>query len=683
MNMEKFFYPESIAVIGVSDSPSNLGRTIVENLERFRYSGRVYGVGRTEKEVAGKRVYRSIEDLPATPDLAVFLIPARAVPESLERCGKRGVRHAVIETGGFSELGGEGTRLTRDIVRIALEWNITFMGPNCVGIINMENGVCLPFVPFALEEVVKGANSFVSQSGGLIHELIRRTSVENVGLCKMASIGNKLRLDENDVVEFFIDDTSTHNIGIYLESVADGRRLMELASRTTKPLIVLKGNTNPASRNIAQFHTAALLGDDAVATAAFRQAGLHRVSSLEEMVECFKIFSLPLMKGPNLFAISRSGGQSVVFADQAHRYGFLLPEVPRSVVEQVKKEVKAGVIRSTNPLDMGDVFNDLFYLDVVEMALREANIDGVAFFYDYPYSDIDLPYAILKGSERLSHLYQKPVLLCMTPDKTDWFKLKYSRPFPFFNEPERAFSALRRSLDHHLRTSKTRKGAVWGVARPVTEPADSRQGLATAAEAFSLLQAYGVPVAKYALVRTFQEAREAVQEIGYPVALKKAEPIILHKTEAGAVRLGIGNDEELKEAFDAVPADLYLLQKMAPPGVETIVGGKRDPEFGPVVVFGLGGIFVETLKDITVRVAPIDEETSREMTEEIRGAPLLRGARGTSRSDVQSLAAALTNVSRLLADHPEIVSLDINPLRVLPEGAGCQALDVKIEMTKP
>jgi acetyltransferase len=698
-DIEKIFSPDSVVICGVSDGPANLGREIVKNLNRFAYPGRVYGLGRIAMEIEGRRVYADLKDLPEIPELAVILVPAGAVVGLLDACGRVGIRRVVIETGGFSEFGAERKGMEDEIRRVAAERDMTCMGPNCIGVINMETGLCLPFVGFSPAEIVKGANSFVSQSGGLVHELTRRCLAENVGVSKLTSIGNKLMADENDILDFLIRDPETGVIGIYLEDVKNGRRLIDLASSTEKPVIVLKGNTSPMSMEVASFHTAALLGDEGVLQAALQQAGIQRVASLREMVDCFKIFSLPPMKGPNLVVMSRSGGQAVTLADEAYRQGFTLPALPPAFAGRIREEAKAGVIRNTNPLDLGDVFNDLFYLEVAEMALKEPTVDGLLFFYDYPF-DKPGAFDIIAGVERLSHAYEKPVVLCMVPDRTDWFALKYFSSFPWFSEPEHAVSALRRSLAHYRK--KTEAPAKRVAALPVEgalSPDNERSELsgearravpgegalspnnciASTAETLSLMRAYGVPVVRHELVRNRAEGIEAAHRIGYPVVLKSAEPFILHKTEAGAVRLRIGCDEELGKAFDAVEAEVYLLQAMACDGVETIIGAKRDPEFGPVIMFGLGGIFVEVLKDVTVRVAPIEEADARAMIGEIKGAALLAGARGTKPADREALVRTLVGVSKLLVDHAEILSLDINPFRVFAEGEGGAALDVKIE----
>ena len=433
-DIEKMFFPESVVICGVSDSSANLGKEIVKNLKRFAFPGRVYGLGRKAMEIEGKRIYADLKDIPEIPELAVILVPAGEVVGLLGACGRIGIRRVVIETGGFSEFGAERKGMEDEIRRVAREKDMTCMGPNCVGVVNMENGLCLPFFAFNPAEIVRGANSFISQSGGLVHEMTRRCLAENVGLSKLTSIGNKLMVDANDILDFLIKDPETGVIGLYLEDAKNGRRLVELASGTEKPVIVFKGNTSPMSMEVASFHTAALLGDEGVLHAALHQAGIHRVASLQEMVDCFKIFSLPLMKGPNLVAMSRSGGQAVTLADEAYRHGFTLPGLPPALAGRIQEETKAGVIRNTNPLDLGTVFNDLFFLEVAETALKEPTVDGLVFFYDYPY-DKPGTYDIIAGLERLSHAYEKPVVLCMVPDKVDWFALKYFSSFPWFSEP--------------------------------------------------------------------------------------------------------------------------------------------------------------------------------------------------------------------------------------------------------
>lgn len=683
MEMEKFFFPQSLVIFGVSEAPTNLSSEILKNVNRFSFKGRVYGLGRKEMEIEGIKVYSDIDLLPEVPDLAVLLIPATAVTDAVEVCGRKGIRHVVIESGGFAEFGNERKDIEEEIRWIAQRWDITCMGPNCIGVINVENGLCLPFVPFAPEEMRKGKNSFISQSGGLIHEMVRRCLAENAGLSKLVSIGNKMTLDENDLLQYFIEDPETGTIGMYLEDVKDGRRLMDLALGTKKPIIVLKGNSSPTGREIASFHTAALVGDNGAMEAAFKQAGIHQVMTPQEMVETFNIFDLPPMKGPNLGVVSRSGGQCVLLADQVHRHGFSLAKVSSDVFDFIEDRSKLEVIKRTNPIDIGDIFDPDFYPELIEAVLKQKSVDGVVFFFDYKLND-SIVCEMPKNMEKLCRRFEKPVVLCMVPDKKNWIRARYESSFPFFTEPERAFCALRRSLEHSLKKNAAGGRAVsfcgmktWPRGMEMDVQRSSR--IASMEESLALMAAYNLPVPESKIVRNAEEGAKAAREMGYPVVLKQLQPFILHKTEVGAVKVGISDEVELKRAFEKMDAKLYLVQKMVPEGIETIVGGKRDSQFGEVVMFGLGGVFVEVLKDIVIRVAPIDEAVALEMIEGIKGAPLLKGARGNEPADVASIAKILVDVSRMMVEHPEILDLDINPLRVFAQGTGSLALDVKME----
>jgi acyl-CoA synthetase (NDP forming) len=448
--MQKLFYPENILVVGVSNTPANLGKNIVENLERFHFKGPIYLVGKQGGNLNGRRIYTRIEEIDACLDMAVFLIPAVYIPEALELCGKKGIYYAVIESGGFSEFADENRRLESNILKIARKQNIRLVGPNCISIINLENGLVLPFVPLDQKRIQSGAISFVAQSGGMVNYGIRLSSCENIGFTKLVSMGNKLDLNENDYLEFLISDPATKTIGLYLESVSNGRRLMDLARSTKKPVIVLKSNTNKASNEIARFHTAALAGNDEVASYALSQAAIHRVFTLQELMNTFKIFNLPLIKGANLAIISRSGGSAVMAADAAQRYGFKIIPFSKNFLSHVRQGARAGVIRMTNPLDLGDVFDLDFYRDVLERALKEKNMDGVLFSHSYlPHIDESTTKNLIRSAKELSIRYKKPVALCLISDSYEWFKMKKITDFPIFTEPDDALKALAFSLAHY------------------------------------------------------------------------------------------------------------------------------------------------------------------------------------------------------------------------------------------
>jgi len=456
---------------------------------------------------------------------------------------------------------------------------------------------------------------------------------------------------------------------------------MQLARSTEKPLVVLKANTNPVSHHAARFHTAALAGDDEVVTAAFRQAGIHRVQNLSEMMTSFKVFSLPVIRGPRLAVLGRSGGQAVLLADAVHRYGFELAALSDDFYSHVRQHIRAGVIRMSNPLDMGDIFDIDAYAGIVEKALAEDGVDGVVFSHAYVASlEVAPSKRLLEASLSLSHRYGKPVIPCIIPDKHTWFSVREEAGAFLFEDVDMAMKALSRSLWHH-RFHSAGKAQAPKAARRTRGKAALAKGFMGPDEAFALLGSYGVPHADAAVVLTADEAARAARRLRYPVALKTADPGVLHKTERGGVALGIRSEAELRKAFKAMKAGRCLIQKMAPEGTEVIIGARRDSEFGHVVLFGLGGIFVELLKDTAMRVAPLTAKEAESMVRDIRSAGVLNGFRGRGPLDVKALGRCIAGVSKLLADHPEIAGIDINPLILYGKAQGCLAVDAKIEVS--
>jgi len=679
--LRRLFYPERVLIYGVSDSPSNLAKYTAMNLQTFHFPGTFDLVGKDGGTWLGRPIHRDIAQIDGTPDLAVLLIPARSVPQVLEDCGKKGVSFAVVQAAGFSEYDEEKSGLEDEIRDVIHRYGIRLMGPNCIGTVNLDNGLLLPFFPVEPEAVQKGPASIVAQSGGIVMDSMRLLALENIGMNKVLSIGNKLDLNECDYLSFFMDDPETRMVGLYLENVSDGRRLMEIARTARKPVVVLKANRTPASREIARFHTTALAGDDDVADAAFRQAGMHRVDTLGEMMEVFKAFLLPPMAGGRVGVLCRSGGQGVILADAVHRAGFRLAKYSDAVYDTIRRETRAGVIRMTNPLDLGDIFDFRFYFTVLEKALQEPGVDGVVFGQTYLHSaQIPETQDLIRAALELSERYRKPIIIYLIASRKFHFPLKETCAMPLFSDADQALSALAVSHRFHLRQQvldRQPAGTVFHslpAAGPGGQPVMLPPG-----EAFGMLASYGVPHAPCAVAGSRSEALEAAGRLGYPVALKTADPEVLHKTETGAVRLNLPDGEALAEALDRMGEGPWLVQKMMPPGREVIVGGRQDREFGPLVIFGLGGILTEVLRDAALRVAPLTEEEAGALIGEIRGAALLKGFRGEEPSDEEALRRLVSAVSRLLAEHPEIRNLDMNPVLVYGRGGGCSAVDVKIQ----
>ena len=679
--MKKFFYPESIAVFGVSGSRTNLARIIVENLGRFNFKGHVYPVGTSEGVVAGKKILKNIEEVDNVPDLAVVLVPARYAPETLEACGKKGIKNVILESGGFSELDDDRFFLEKKVCSIAEQYGIRLIGPNCFGIINLEEGVVLPFFIINPLYMKKGSASLISQSGGVFYDTCMLCSIENVGLRKLVSIGNKLMTDENDIFEYMQSDDGAHVIGLYLENFSDGRRFMGLVGASDKPVVVLKANRSTSSGQIARFHTTALAGDDDVAESALRQAGAVRVTNFQEMVDCFKIFSLPILRGKRLALISRSGGHGVLSADAAYRYGFEFAGFSEDFFKAIKDK-KLNVIAATNPLDIGDVYDLNEYVPILEMALREEGVDGVVFVVTYSSeSDGSKVRDFIRYASEITPGYGKPVALCVVTNREEWFAIKEAADFPVFTDVDQAMRSLSWSYGHFMAKEK-KPGVISAMAplRTFKRAIDTGSGkrLLEPEECFALLSGYGLPIADYEVVHDRGEVVRSAGRLGYPVALKAGSGM-LHKSEAMAVFTGIVNAEGLSRALGIMDASSYLVQKMAPEGHEIVIGGRFDREFGPVVVCGLGGIYVEIIADRSIRVAPVDDETAGMMIEELKGSAILKGARGRKPADIGALKDVIVRVSRLLAEQPDIMNIDINPVIVHEEGKGCTIVDAKIE----
>jgi acetyltransferase len=694
--MRGFFYPESVAVIGVSPSPTNLGRAIVYHLVEFRYTGRIYLVGPKGGSFLGHRIYRSVHDIPAAVDLAAILTPAQTLPDLIRACGEKGVRRLVIESAGFRELGEERHALEAEVIATARRFGIRFLGPNCIGVMNKGNGLALPFVPFR-NTFHLGPCSIVSQSGGVGGALLNSLAAEELGFSKFASVGNKLDTDENDLLEYLLEDESTRIIFLYLEGIADGRRLMELASRATKPILVHKSNTSAASAQIARSHTASLSVSDEVASAAFRQSGIQRVTDMRSTMDAIRAFNLQPMRGNRLAVVSRSGGHAVVAADAATRHGFHLQPFPEGYLRMVESRLRARVIRLGNPMDLGDLFDfDLFH-QIVSDTLRRPDIDGVLMVHNYNAVFFEEGSRVLvQAVRRTSTEFQKPVALCLITTEDELRANRRANPgFPLFTEPEEATRALARSREFCGRRPSRLERSTTSIAesekvRALLAAARARKApQLTLDEAFSVLSAAGVPVSAWAVASSAGEASARAAEIGFPVALKVVSEPFVHKSDVGGVLLNLGSVKEVEEGYERLAALIratsptaaeqsVLIQKMVAHGLEIFVGGKQDPTFGPVVLVGLGGVYVEVLGDVALRVAPVTQREARGMLDEIRGGRLLGGSRGEPPADREGLVAIIQRISQLLYDLPEIRELDVNPLKVLSAGNGCMAVDGRI-----
>jgi acetyltransferase len=552
---------------------------------------------------------------------------------------------------------------------------------------NIHNGFVVPFGKLKRGPVSKGKISILSQSGGVLLAYANLLTSANVGLSKIVSMGNKLDLNEIDYLKYLIEDPQTEIIGIYLEGLEKGRELMDIARSTSKPIILHKANTGESSRHIAKLHTAALANDDRVVEAALRQADIIRTKDFRSFVNAVKILSLPPIKGKNLVIISRSGGIGVVAADSAERHGFHLLPPDKTLQERFHSFFRAKVIQPTNPLDLGDLFNFDLYTNILQQVLKFPMVDGILFMHGATAEEKEPSRRFIQAVKDLSIQYQKPVALQYNTDEEELAYIKRALDYPIFAEPEDALMALAVSRDHYRKLNILKeKPTFFSVNRDRVEhllqKARKEERDLLLPEAFEVLEAYGIPVADYQVVREKEDLKKSMKNIQGPVALKVISPRISHKSDVGGVQLNLTQPSEVEEAFEKIKkldpenSSGVLVQKMVLDGKEIILGAKRDPSFGPVVLFGLGGIYVEILKETSLRVAPINRSEAEEMISELKATQILKGVRGERPLDIEALVENLLKLSQLMMDFPDIEGIDINPVKVLEKGA--VALDARI-----
>ncbi|HNR12149.1 MAG TPA: acetate--CoA ligase family protein, partial [Thermodesulfobacteriota bacterium] len=572
------------------------------------------------------------------------------------------------------------------------------VGPNGFTIANRASGLCLPFVP--IYPPLLGDISIVSQSGGLGITIWNQLMDENLGMAKFASVGNKLDLDEVDFLEYFGTDAETRIVLMYLENVKRGRELVEVASRVKKPVVVLKANTTPAGNSAAMSHTAALSNDDEVIDTAFEKAGIIRVRHLNDLITIAKAFKLPPLKGNRVMVMSPAGGFAVSTADLCVEEDFTFADPGPAFYQGLQQYSKAGVIRFSNPLDMGDIYDPTFSAHIFSSVMHNEAVDGAFYVSHIPHmpTEDDIFSRMLRSDlskETWGAILSsgKPVGICFYGLAETINRMKQRVNFPVFTSPETMIHALARQREYHARLA----AGVRTAARPGDIKRSDAEEWITAHqgtrgdEVFQLLSLYGVSVVQSHPALNENEAADCADLIGYPVALKVLSPDALHKSEVNGVVLNIPDRDTVRTAFHSVKKNLLAsrpnalfqgatVQKMVHDGYDMFIGGKYDDSFGPVVYFGLGGVYVEVFKDVNRVLCPASSEEIEAKLKKLKSFALLAGSRGQAPGDIQHYAEVITRVSWLLADFPQIQELDINPLRVLPRGEGVIALDARIRI---
>ncbi|MFZ5651883.1 MAG: acetate--CoA ligase family protein [Bacillota bacterium] len=689
--LEPFFNPKSIAIIGASENIMKPGGRPISALLSKGYSGRIYPVNPFRESIGGLKCYPSITDIPGDVEMAIISIVADKTYPVLEECAAKGVRAAVVFTSGFAETGPGGLAEQQRLTDLARKTGMRILGPNCLGIVNTNNGVMASFAFIVdLPPTDPRVLGFVSQSGGFGAVIYAAALAGGVGFNYFISVGNEADLEFTDFLEYMVHDPGTRLAGGYLEGARDGdklRRVAEEAMRREKPILIMKSGRSSAGSRAAASHTGSLAGSDRVYDAFFRQTGIIRIDHYKDLIAFAPVFQTGRMPaGRKTAIIATSGGAGVALTDLCESLGLNVIPLAKETREKMDR-VLPSFASTHNPIDLTAAFlQEPELIPLILMALCEdPEVDIIVGSLNFP---VPGDHPVVRQIIDIYRETDKFVLISpfrfpgapVEPAVTELEKAG----IPMVSETVEAVRAVS-NLVTYSENLKKRKIARYQVQHPAL-PRPDLTGLLIPGEtqsesvAKAILEKYGIPVTRQWLATTPEEAVSKARVIGYPVALKIDSPDIPHKTEAGGLKLGINNDDEVRSAFAEIIDNVkhYLpdaringvsVQEMLPEGVEVIVGVTMDPVFGPTVMFGLGGIFVEVLKDVSFRIAPVSPGDAYDMIEEIKGSAILKGVRGKPPVDTRAIADVILKVAALAADYRDIIEeIDINPLLVYPEG---------------
>ncbi len=681
------FYPESVAIFGVSENPNNLAHLIFKNMLDNKFTGKIHLIGRKAGEIDGKQIHTDINEIHDPVSLAVILTPAHSVPSLLSDCGIKGIKYAIIESGGFSETGKDGLLLEQELIKISKQYGMRFTGPNGLGIINMENGLSTPFSP-VVPPIRKGKVSIISQSGGMSLTLLGMLSYEGVGINKVISAGNKADIDEIDYLSYLEQDPGTDIIGMYLEDVKNGREFIDLIRGGKKPVVILKSNIYPGTAQIAMSHASAIANDDLVLTQALKEAGAIRTDSLTEFIDAIKLLSISHNYGKRIAVLSRSGGHAVITQDAITRYGFETPRFSDHFLDEVNKHVRAGIISFTNPLDMGDIYDFDFYINAIDLALADPSFDMVIFIHTYSS-------AIHEGSSEemarqfgnVNKKYNKPLLPLFFTEVDNLNKLRENIDYPFFFDPSSMLRAAAQIRDAGLYKKES-------SMQSTPEKKDYLHGTKTTLSlmgSLNVAEFHGIPVAPWSYANSLEEVKKVSAKLGYPVVMKVESMNVSHKSDVKGVILDIDNEARVVDAYEwltqgikkshpGIVTNGVVVQKMLKGGNELIIGAKRDSSFGALVIAGMGGIYTELLKDTAISLCPVDQDYALKMLKQLKGYPLLEGIRGQERLAIEEIAKIISFVSNIMLERINIIELDLNPVLVNEKKA--IALDARVVVEK-
>ncbi|MCE5263095.1 MAG: acetate--CoA ligase family protein [Deltaproteobacteria bacterium] len=696
-SLNRLFNPASVAVIGASEVPGKAAERRTRSLIQGGYAGKIFLINPKRDTLFGRKAYPSILDIGEEVDLVMVVVAPKLIPQAVADSVKMHAKGVVIITAGLGETGEEGKRIEAEILRTATAGGAKIIGPNCSGLFSASGGMNLLGVP----PIKKGPLAVIAQSGNIIDSITHYAEMRGVGLSHIISAGNAIGVKFHEYIDYLGQDKGTRAILVYMEGIKDGGEIVRVAREVSKikPVVILKVGRSKAGARAAASHTGSLAADDAVVDAAFRQAGIVRVTNVDEMFDVAMSFAnMPLPKGNRVAIVSEGGGDNSVAADNAEHFGLEVPVLPQATQERIRPFLLAGMPAS-NPIDYGGTAeeNPDMINKVVEVLMAEPGIDSIyvtGFFGGF--KEIIAPHVgeleekTSRELARLMRQYKKPIAVHSSFAQAPFPSMKILSENGVLLTPssERAARCLAYMAKFAARREELNRARSLGSLPADVEKARTlisavkrvgRKNLLET-EAWELLTCYGVTLPPARLAKTGDDAAAAAAAIGFPVALKIVSPEIIHKSDAGGILLNLADANAVREGFAKVVANASrvsdpgkvqgaLVAPMAAKGQECIVGMVRNPQFGPVLMFGLGGIFVEVLKDVSFRVTPPSDLDLEEMILEIKGYPLLGGVRGQKSKDTGILKDLLRRIAQLAADHPEIREVDINPIIVHEQGA--------------
>ena len=695
-SLTPFFNPRGVVIIGASTDPTKLGYGLARTLTQSGYQGAVHFVNPKGGTLLGRPVHASVADVPDPVDLASVLIPSRFVPDALRECGQRGIRAAIIGAGGFREIGAEGAALEEECLRIAQEYGLRLLGPNCVGLLDTHLPIDTTFLP--PPGPTPGDVAFISHSGAICAAVIDWARGQGYGISRLVSLGNQADVSETDMLAPVADDPFTNVLALYLEGVKDGRRFVEQASEVTrrKPIIALKVGRFEAGQRAVASHTGALAGQESAYDAAFRRAGVLRAMTSEGMFDRARALAwCSLPKGRRVAVITNAGGPGVTAADALESLGLQLATFGSKTHADLKG-ILPPAASLHNPVDMLASASPGQFAESLRIVLADPNVDSAMVIYPTP--PMFTSGAVAKAMIPVIHNSDKPVVIAVMGERLIQEAVEHLRAarIPEYRFPERAAAALsalveRSDLLKFARAEPVLRDDVQTLRVSETLRVCGEDGFLSSDTANTILEAYGIPTLKMELTSTADEAAACALRMGFPVALKIASPDIPHKSDVGGVLLGLGDAEAVRAGFAAVTrlaraahpvaaVDGVHVQRMVATGQEVIVGAVQDPQFGALVMFGSGGTEVEGLKDVAFALAPLTRIEAEYMLENTWAGKKLEGFRNLPPADRDAVLGVLIRLAQLSADFPALAEIEINPLRVLPEGQGAVAVDVRIRV---